>query len=96
MNIERKDVYVTALVLGAYATAGNMPQPASPCCDTHVEVREDGSTPVEDLEICERQKVTAVVYRDGQEPVFTKIVWDSDAPTFSKGDEEVHVLMNGW
>ncbi len=95
MKVKRHDVYVLVAAMGLYASAGNMPQP-EPCCDSHVEVREDGSTPVEDLTVCKKQKVTVIIYRDGQEPERTKIVWDGDAPDFSKGYEEVHVLMNGW
>ena len=93
--LKRNDMYVVMLIAGAYATAGNIPAPPPPppCCPEH-EVREDGSTPVANLDICERQKVTGVVTAEGQPPVYVKLIWDGDAPLFR--DSDVHRFINGW
>ena len=94
MKIQRTDVYVLTAVMGAYAAVGNIPPAPDPCCGEVAVVREDGSTPVETLDICEKQKVTAVVYNEAGEPTYIKLVYDGDAPKFE--EDQTHRLMNGW
>lgn len=89
------DKYFIATCILSVTYSAHVGSTKTCCHDTHQEPEVDAELAFDDLEVCAGQKVTAVVHSAAGEPLHrSKIIWDGDAPDFTK--DAVHRFVNGW
>lgn len=76
--------------LGSMTFSAHVTSTVECCIHEEPEIVDEAS-----LEVCDRQKVTAVLYDAAGSPVErVNVIWDGDAPNFTK--DGVHRFVNGW